>query len=75
VALGSGDPLPALPSGVVPDRPLISEAAAAAHDRAVAAGHDGYMDPDSGLFVMTARYLHERGYCCTSGCRHCPWQD
>lgn len=23
--------------------------------------------------VFTADYLRRRGYCCESGCRHCPW--
>lgn len=23
--------------------------------------------------VFTELYLRERGYCCESGCRHCPW--
>ena len=23
--------------------------------------------------VFTERFLRERGYCCESGCRHCPW--
>jgi hypothetical protein len=23
--------------------------------------------------VFTEHYLRERGYCCESGCRHCPW--
>lgn len=43
------------------------------HRRAVAAGDAGYIDPDSGLFVLTAAYLAERGTCCGSGCRHCPY--
>jgi hypothetical protein len=45
----------------------------AAHDRAVAAGEPGYLDPGSGLFVLTATYLRDRGTCCGHGCRHCPW--
>ena len=44
-----------------------------AHDAAVARGDDGYVDPDSGLYVMTASYHSARGYCCGSGCRHCPY--
>ena len=44
-----------------------------AHRRAVDAGEPGYSDPMSGLFVMTAPYLLERGYCCEHGCRHCPF--
>jgi len=45
----------------------------AAHDAAVAAGDAGYLDPDTGLFVLTARYLRDRGHCCGNGCRHCPY--
>jgi len=45
------------------------------HDEACANGEPGYMDPDSGLLVMTANYLRERGYCCENGCRHCPYED
>jgi hypothetical protein len=45
----------------------------AAHDAAVARGRPGYIDPDSGLFVMTAARLQQQGRCCGSGCRHCPY--
>ncbi len=34
-------------------------------------GVDYYIE--NGLFVFTARYLLNRGYCCESGCRHCPY--
>ena len=51
----------------------IAEAAMAAHDLAVANGDDGYFDPTTGLFVMTAEYHLWRGACCESGCRHCPY--
>jgi hypothetical protein len=46
----------------------------AAHDRAVAAGEAGYLDPETGYFVFTSIALFERGACCDSGCRHCPWR-
>jgi hypothetical protein len=36
-------------------------------------GLDYYME--NGLFVFTATFLQKRGYCCESGCRHCPYQD
>jgi hypothetical protein len=39
----------------------------------MAAGELGYDDPVTGLFVFTAAYLDERGYCCDQGCRHCPY--
>jgi hypothetical protein len=34
-------------------------------------GLDYYME--DGLMVFTAHYLRHRGYCCQSGCRHCPY--
>ena len=33
---------------------------------------DYYFDND-GLMVFTAEYHLRRGYCCGSGCRHCPY--
>jgi hypothetical protein len=45
------------------------------HDAAVAAGDPGYLDPETGLFVLTAAYLAARGECCGSGCRHCPYES
>ena len=36
---------------------------------------DYYVDPASGLLVFTAKYHMKRGYCCKSGCRHCPYDD
>lgn len=47
--------------------------ALAAHERAVAAGQPGYLDPATGLFVTTAAEHLRRGWCCERGCRHCPW--
>ena len=32
---------------------------------------DYYME--NGAFVITGSYLRRRGYCCGSGCRHCPY--
>src|SRR5260221_12348546 len=34
---------------------------------------DFYFD-QNGLMVFTAAYHLRRGYCCGSGCRHCPYQ-
>lgn len=45
----------------------------AAHNAALAAGDGGYLDPESGLFVLTAGFLADRGTCCARGCRHCPY--
>ena len=75
---GEGDP--------VADRPLSTPAPwrlsdadprrseiLAAHDAALADGSPGYADPATGLFVLTARFLADRGWCCRNGCRHCPY--
>ena len=43
------------------------------HAAAVAANLPVYSDPVSGLSVFTAEFLARRGYCCESGCRHCPY--
>lgn len=29
---------------------------------------------ERGLVVFTAAYHLKRGYCCNSGCRHCPFR-
>jgi hypothetical protein len=30
---------------------------------------------DGPYLVFTEAYHLKRGYCCNSGCRHCPWKD
>ena len=45
----------------------------AAYETAVRRSRPRYRDPRSGLWVMTAARLWARGYCCDSGCRHCPY--
>jgi len=34
-------------------------------------GEDYYVE--NGLYVFTSSFLRARGYCCESGCRHCPY--
>lgn len=34
-------------------------------------GVDFYFE--NGLMVLTEKLLKDRGYCCGSGCRHCPY--
>ncbi len=34
-------------------------------------GVDFYLE--KGYRVMTEHYLIKRGYCCSNGCRHCPY--
>jgi hypothetical protein len=35
-------------------------------------GEDFYFN-EQGLMVMTEKYHLERGFCCGSGCKHCPY--
>ncbi|MEM9562183.1 MAG: DUF5522 domain-containing protein [Actinomycetota bacterium] len=60
------------PSRFDPGRPD-HDPAMAAHRAAIDRGDPGYLDPSTGLFVMTAVHLHHRGWCCDRGCRHCPY--
>jgi hypothetical protein len=34
---------------------------------------DFYYTPE-GYLVFTEQYHRRRGFCCGSGCRHCPWK-
>ncbi len=44
------------------------------HRRASESGALFYSDPQTGYRVFTEAGLRQRGRCCGSGCRHCPWQ-
>jgi hypothetical protein len=73
----TGGPLPEErrrphPDRLPEDHPA-RRAVLAAHEAAMARGEPGYLDPVTGLFVMTAATLWARGTCCGSGCRHCPY--
>ena len=45
----------------------------ALHERACAVGELTYVDPETGYSVMTRIKHKQRGRCCGSGCRHCPF--
>jgi hypothetical protein len=60
------------PTRLAPDHPRRDEILAA-HGAALHGGDAGYIDPESGLFVLTAAFLAQRSSCCHSGCRHCPY--
>lgn len=47
----------------------------AAHVSAMAVGEPGYLDPATGLFVLTAAELASRSECCDNRCRHCPYVE
>lgn len=50
-------------------KPIIEEA----HRRACEAGLSHYTDPETGYKVFTEIAHRQRGYCCGSACRHCPF--
>jgi Family of unknown function (DUF5522) len=52
---------------------MIDPDALRAHTVAVERGEPTYVDPKSGYLVFTEVALRERGECCGSGCRHCPY--
>lgn len=60
------------PSRLPPSHPFRKEILSR-HAAAVEAGDSCYADPGTGLLVLTASYLRDRGFCCESGCRHCPY--
>lgn len=45
------------------------------HKDAIDEKNDIYIDPETGFAVLTAEFLLKRGYCCGSGCRHCPYDE
>jgi len=34
---------------------------------------EDYYLSDEGYIIFTETYHLKRGYCCQSGCKHCPW--
>ncbi len=60
------------PDRLAPDAPRRAEILER-HAEALDQGAAGYVDPVSGLFVLSAAYLAERGTCCSNRCRHCPF--
>jgi hypothetical protein len=41
--------------------------------QAILAAHRRALDPATGWWSFTAGLLWDRGTCCDSGCRHCPY--
>ncbi len=35
--------------------------------------NEDYYFNEEGLLVFTEKFLLKRGYCCGSGCKHCPY--
>ena len=43
------------------------------HEEALRLGLHTYIDRKTGFQVWTAKYHLDRGACCESACRHCPY--
>jgi len=43
------------------------------HEEAMNRGEHWYIDAQTGYMVFTQRYHQDRGFCCQSACRHCPF--
>ena len=37
--------------------------------------NDEYYVNKEGFIVFTEKYHLKRGFCCQSGCKHCPWKE
>lgn len=67
-------PVSPWPVAPPPTEPLEDiEDFATVHRRAVERGQVNYQDPATGYSVFTELYMLGRGWCCGSGCRHCPY--
>jgi len=51
----------------------LPEPVAETEKRPLVEGEDFYREGP--YVVFTSAYHLRRGYCCGSGCRHCPWKD
>jgi hypothetical protein len=60
------------PDRLAVDHPRRAEILAL-HQAAIDSFQPGYLDPDTGNFVVTAQQLVIRRQCCGLGCRHCPY--
>ncbi|MBT5867083.1 MAG: hypothetical protein HOH42_16125 [Ilumatobacter sp.] len=60
------------PRRLAPAHPNATEIIAR-HDAALDCGVPTYVDPISGFSVFTSDFLASRNFCCSSGCRHCPY--
>ncbi|MFM6927869.1 MAG: DUF5522 domain-containing protein [Bdellovibrio sp.] len=56
------------------DQKLLAETIEKLHHEACEKGDMTYLDPVTGYVVLTRLSHLQRGSCCQSGCRHCPWK-
>ncbi len=55
------------------DNGELAEKISGSHKLACKNKQKWYIDQKTGLKVLTEYYLVKRGYCCGTGCRHCPY--
>ncbi len=55
------------------DHPMFNEIMKR-NKNAIENDYDFYTDPETGYQVFTAYCLYKKGFCCGSGCRHCPFR-
>ncbi len=60
-------------AGKISDSDSFKLAILEAHQKACENQEYTYIDPETGLQVLTEFYLKQRGYCCTNKCRHCAY--
>ncbi|MFZ9696835.1 MAG: DUF5522 domain-containing protein [Ilumatobacteraceae bacterium] len=58
----------------LPHDTVMVERILSAHRTAVDRGDPVYIDPLTKRSVMTSVFLASRARCCSSGCRHCPYE-
>jgi hypothetical protein len=56
-----------------PPAPRPAPAPASPRDDPRGASEADYYVDELGRYVFTRAFHRRRGYCCESGCRHCPW--
>ncbi|MEZ4752980.1 MAG: DUF5522 domain-containing protein [Bdellovibrionota bacterium] len=55
------------------NRAKISTKCQQLHSEAIKQQQETYIDPDTGYIVLTELAHLNRGECCGSACRHCPY--
>lgn len=55
------------------DNGELAEKFSESHELACKNKQKWYIDQKTGLKVLTEYYLMKRGFCCGTGCRHCPY--
>ncbi|MCB0339708.1 MAG: hypothetical protein KDD53_08890 [Bdellovibrionales bacterium] len=55
------------------DKEALDQVKEKLHTEACDRNEDHYVDPETNFWVFTRVAHLKRGFCCKSGCRHCPW--